>query len=1105
MKNTKRSAFTIVELVIVIAVIAILSAVLIPTFGAIIKDANITADQTAASTLTTELHVHLKGNTITNEAELMAAIGEDGADIADKLVPKSLGYGYHFWFNIETQMFVVDTAENIRDMEAVAQPVNETVTEGVALTAAVLTADTTANSAFYGVRDVFGNGYILADADNALSTMFGNFNDISNGASYATFMNGLADKMDDEIYGVIATAVYNNFKNITLRNNHGIFFVSGSTENVELIVPGTKILTSDIFVYVPGTATAEGSYQENPEGVVVPNPKDNIINIPSSVLVVESHALDYGTEKTVKVQTTCKDYNEIALVFTPKSTNSIILDTAGNQFIVTTGPSGGVANAETTDVLHTTEGVWKTDLVKKLPFEDYEIGYDLESNLVAENGEGENKVVYISYLKSGIVKLYAKSGDDISYSVEEWTSNNSAVTIKDGVLTFDYDGIIANSEAIITTKAYNINNVEITKTLKIVAVAPEQATVDVGKGLTFPLDGGTHNFTFYKNESNQTISPVVEGLTYNAAYKLRYDTDEKLVASAFTVSAPSSSKLVAVNNVLSFGGTGNGDYTFTVAIDGCLETTFVVNLIDEINALFQPSFHHSNENSETPYYIGTSEEVLISDLFNWKGTSTNSIPDFNTARVTIYSGVERGGIYDPINEINFRYDYTSDKIGAIYDTEISASEWATASVELKFKTGYAAADAAACDFTIVIAPDNGTAMYLDLTILDGATNVNNMADLDSLLTSTNGSITPNVVLNTDIIGTAANTVKLDIVDSTLYGNGYVLNPQGYTGTTMNDQFITLTGGKIDNIFIKGPVYSTLDFDQSTGYHVSGVESTGNSEIVNSYISNFRQPVSLVSGNLKLDNVTLRGGRYANMTVLGGTLALNDVTTIQDGANGVLGLGIIVEKSGMQANTANIIKVTGTFDQYNWVSNTNSTKNMMPTISANFTWTPYNSSATSARKNVKLGDVFGYLFAADTLGIDSIANFIVTDENGTQYLNTGIMYLEFGLGTKIASEVAINANFVNSPYDQLLNFPLFSKKTVGISVISMSLDEGISMLLNLGQYQSGKYSWNKSYIPLDVKMAIWGYSNTLVPSLDSTTDITYSGGYSTGNYASFYNN
>ena len=44
MKKTNKKGFTIVELVIVIAVIAILAAVLIPTFSGIVKNARISAD-----------------------------------------------------------------------------------------------------------------------------------------------------------------------------------------------------------------------------------------------------------------------------------------------------------------------------------------------------------------------------------------------------------------------------------------------------------------------------------------------------------------------------------------------------------------------------------------------------------------------------------------------------------------------------------------------------------------------------------------------------------------------------------------------------------------------------------------------------------------------------------------------------------------------------------------------------------------------------------------------------------------------------------------------------------------------------------------------------
>ena len=53
MKHTNKKGFTIVELVIVIAVIAILAAVLIPTFSNLIKKANVSNDTAIAKNLNT--------------------------------------------------------------------------------------------------------------------------------------------------------------------------------------------------------------------------------------------------------------------------------------------------------------------------------------------------------------------------------------------------------------------------------------------------------------------------------------------------------------------------------------------------------------------------------------------------------------------------------------------------------------------------------------------------------------------------------------------------------------------------------------------------------------------------------------------------------------------------------------------------------------------------------------------------------------------------------------------------------------------------------------------------------------------------------------------
>ena len=71
MKKMNKKGFTIVELVIVIAVIAILAAVMIPTFGGIIKKANLSSVQQAATSAYKEAYalVISDGVIATNEAQ----------------------------------------------------------------------------------------------------------------------------------------------------------------------------------------------------------------------------------------------------------------------------------------------------------------------------------------------------------------------------------------------------------------------------------------------------------------------------------------------------------------------------------------------------------------------------------------------------------------------------------------------------------------------------------------------------------------------------------------------------------------------------------------------------------------------------------------------------------------------------------------------------------------------------------------------------------------------------------------------------------------------------------------------------------------------------
>ena len=102
MRNTNKKGFTIVELVIVIAVIAILAAVLIPTFAGIISKANLSADQRAVREMNTA--IAMEGATTLDAA--MAALEKNGIN-AKYLIPLSAGYSF-VWNETEKKIELVE-------------------------------------------------------------------------------------------------------------------------------------------------------------------------------------------------------------------------------------------------------------------------------------------------------------------------------------------------------------------------------------------------------------------------------------------------------------------------------------------------------------------------------------------------------------------------------------------------------------------------------------------------------------------------------------------------------------------------------------------------------------------------------------------------------------------------------------------------------------------------------------------------------------------------------------------------------------------------------------------------------------------------------------
>ena len=127
MRNTNKKGFTIVELVIVVAVIAILAAVLIPTFSSIIKKANLSADQQAVRQMNVALAAE---EAFTNPSifSLYAALDELGMSAKDyKPLTKDTMF---FWdaklnciLHVDADMKVLAPAEHV---DKTYDPANDT-------------------------------------------------------------------------------------------------------------------------------------------------------------------------------------------------------------------------------------------------------------------------------------------------------------------------------------------------------------------------------------------------------------------------------------------------------------------------------------------------------------------------------------------------------------------------------------------------------------------------------------------------------------------------------------------------------------------------------------------------------------------------------------------------------------------------------------------------------------------------------------------------------------------------------------------------------------------------------------------------------------------
>ena len=113
MKRNNKKGFTIVELVIVIAVIAILAAVLIPTFSSVVRKSRLSADQQAVRQMNTQLAIADADEDVETIGDAIKALAEADIDLKDY---KALSKDHYFYFVVvdgTPKVILADASNNV--------------------------------------------------------------------------------------------------------------------------------------------------------------------------------------------------------------------------------------------------------------------------------------------------------------------------------------------------------------------------------------------------------------------------------------------------------------------------------------------------------------------------------------------------------------------------------------------------------------------------------------------------------------------------------------------------------------------------------------------------------------------------------------------------------------------------------------------------------------------------------------------------------------------------------------------------------------------------------------------------------------------------------
>ena len=886
----RRLGFTLVEMVIVIAVIGILATVLVPTFGGIIDRANESTDVQTAGNLTTLIAMYGVEHKIETETDIAKAINEGKGDpeFYQNLKAKSAKQGNCFWYEYSTGQVVVGTLEEIAK-RAAEQPAT---TDG----------DATVDG---GLRSYVVPGYILMghNADNKLLDVLCDLESpgiakYSDG--FAKLYQLVADNADNATAKAALDAFVAKVKQTVILTSEGLFLPAGVTTVDKVYIPfGTVTLgNASLNVHVV-SVDANGNVTVNPGSYdsfeLVDSFKLQLplgTQIGADVLDLqrndsENNPFMTGSDE-IHVNAT---ESELGNYFFADSTDAVIVLPNGDRYILNDAKFVKLTATEEVPV----EGVAAPALGE---LNSFGIGVEdgVDPNYALSKNFNEQDKTFDLFVSADHL------GGSITLSANNFqgTLDGQAATLPIRKITVgvtnadkDTDCAIAHSTRGLTSVITNFEDGDtITVSARDITYTYKVKVVDVEK-ITIVNVGA--NKTSFNNKYDLPYQSAAD--TWNIKYSIGYTYKDTGVDLNTTVNVnsglfdPNPAAVDAETAALKLKEMIAGERSDTLKLTCRNEETEEISV-----SLYQSGVKAFNKHTNVVNMANKNDRFVIGT----EGADVTLGQLFATNTAVVNSNFEIKGI-------------TLNVTGAPSDFEVD--NWEAYSILNILPSNLFSETVKSVNLTITLSSYRGESESVEVTIVNGAYNVTSAAEW-AAATGNIAVLNPITINITETKESKMTTASLGYVKSigsgtTIYGNLQKIEVTGnfkiYQAAI--NYFITVDGGTIDNLILVGPDYgetvsitgslpistflgtSELGDAKSKGTHVAAVIAK-NATIKNSFISGFRAPVTANGGTVTITNTVLNKGNYANIDVAHATtLNLTNVTTIQYKTNNNIGAGI----------------------------------------------------------------------------------------------------------------------------------------------------------------------------------------------------------------------